>query len=114
MPGRDTIDRWRNEDPAFGDLFARAREAGFDVIAEEALAIADAPKSGKIVTVDKDGKKVVTEDMLGHRKLQVETRLKLLAKWSPKKYGDKIDVEHAGKVSLEQILAGSHQPPEVE
>jgi hypothetical protein len=27
-------------------------------------------------------------DMLGHRKLQVETRLKLLAKFNPKKYGD--------------------------
>jgi hypothetical protein len=28
------------------------------------------------------------EDMLGHRKLQVETRLKLLAKWDPRRYGD--------------------------
>ena len=27
--------------------------------------------------------------MLGHRKLQIETRLKLLAKWNPKKYGDR-------------------------
>ena len=31
--------------------------------------------------------------MLGHRKLQIETRLKLLAKWSPKKYGEKIQQE---------------------
>ena len=28
--------------------------------------------------------------MLGHRKLQVETRLKLLAKWDPKRYGEKL------------------------
>ena len=28
--------------------------------------------------------------MLGHRKLQIETRLKLLAKWNPKKYGDRV------------------------
>jgi len=33
---------------------------------------------------------VTTEDMLGHRKLQIETRLKLLAKWNPKKYGDRV------------------------
>ena len=41
----------------------------------------------KVVTI----KKV---DMLGHRKLQIETRLKLLAKFNPKKYGDK--VVHSG------------------
>ena len=35
---------------------------------------------------------VVEEDMLGHRKLQIETRLKLLAKWNPQKYGDKVQV----------------------
>jgi hypothetical protein len=28
--------------------------------------------------------------MLGHRKLQIETRLKLLACWNPKKYGTKV------------------------
>jgi hypothetical protein len=32
------------------------------------------------------------EDMLGHRKLQIETRLKLLAKWNPKKYGDRVQL----------------------
>ena len=30
------------------------------------------------------------EDMLGHRNLQIETRLKLLAKWNPKKYGERV------------------------
>jgi hypothetical protein len=30
--------------------------------------------------------------MLGHRKLQIETRLKLLAKWDPKRYGDKLSL----------------------
>ncbi|MNU09652.1 hypothetical protein D3C72_2563420 [compost metagenome] len=34
--------------------------------------------------------------MLGHRRLQVETRLKLLAKWHPKKYGEKVTAEHTG------------------
>jgi hypothetical protein len=28
--------------------------------------------------------------MIEHRKLRIETRLKLLAKWNPKKYGDKL------------------------
>jgi hypothetical protein len=35
-----------------------------------------------------DSVTVTEEDMLGHRKLQIETRLKLLAKFNPKKYGE--------------------------
>jgi hypothetical protein len=30
--------------------------------------------------------------MLGHRKLQVDARLKLLAIWFPRKFGQRIDV----------------------
>jgi hypothetical protein len=30
--------------------------------------------------------------MLGHRKLRIETRLKLLACWNPAKYGTKVQV----------------------
>lgn len=104
MPSRPTIDRWRAEDPVFASRFARAREAGADVIAEEALAIADTPQSGKIITTDKDGKKTVTEDMLGHRRLQVETRIKLLAKWFPQRYGDRVEVEHSGKIELAEAM----------
>ncbi|MNT50547.1 hypothetical protein D3C72_1874720 [compost metagenome] len=40
--------------------------------------------------------KVKRGDMLGHRKLQIETRLKLLAKWNPKRYGDRMTQEHVG------------------
>jgi hypothetical protein len=32
---------------------------------------------------------VTEEDLTQHRRLQIETRLKLLAKWNPRKYGDK-------------------------
>ena len=35
---------------------------------------------------------VTEEDMLGHRKLQIETRLKLLAVWDPKRYGNKMQI----------------------
>jgi hypothetical protein len=47
----------------------------------------------------------VREDMLGHRKLQIETRLKLLAKWSPKRYGDKLGIGGAdGLAAIQQDL----------
>lgn len=82
-----------------GLRIARARSLGADRIAEEALAIADTPQVGETVTVDKDGEKVTREDMLGHRKLQVDTRMRLLAKWNSGRYGDKSHVEHSGTIS---------------
>lgn len=87
-----TIYRWLDLDPEFKLRFAHARDLGFDAIAEEALEIADTVCEGVKTEYGPMGKKEVHEDMLGHRKLQIETRLKLLAKWSPKKYGERVDV----------------------
>lgn len=100
-PSYRTVYDWLEKDKEFSSRFARARDLGFDVIAEEALAIANTPVEGVRVEEGKDGTKKVTEDALGHRKLQIETRLKLLAKWNPKKYGDKLDIEHSGTVALD-------------
>jgi hypothetical protein len=96
-PAWRTVYDWIEADPDLAARIARARDIGADAIAEEALSIADTPQAGVITTVDEDGTKTVTEDMLGHRKLQVDTRLKLLAKWNPKRYGDKIDHTLSGK-----------------
>lgn len=96
MPAWRTVYDWMEADSAFSARIAHAREVGFDAIAEEALEIADTPKEGVRKEKSEDGFKEVTDDMLGHRKLQVETRLKLLAKWSPKKYGDKSSMELTG------------------
>ena len=76
----------------------KLRLAAADRIAEEALAIADTPHEGVTITVDADGRKEVREDMLGHRKLQVDTRLRLLAKWNSGRYGDKL--EHSGEIKI--------------
>jgi hypothetical protein len=91
MPHWTTVYAWMERDAAFKLRIAHAREAGADAIAEEALEIADTPQKGIITKIGgKNGPEVTEEDMLGHRKLQVETRLKLLSKWAPKKYGDRI------------------------
>lgn len=91
MPSWKTVYQWQNEDEDFKSRFARARIIGFDVIAEEALHIADTPQEGVKYESSALGSKEIREDMLGHRKLQIETRLKLLAKWDPKRYGDRVD-----------------------
>lgn len=97
FPSHTTVYTWLDEQPEFALRFGRARAQGEDVIAQECLAIADTPVEGVETTVKPDGS--VEEkrgDMLGHRKLQIETRLKLLAKWNPKKYGDKTQAEISG------------------
>lgn len=91
MPAWRTVYGWMAANDDFSARIARAREMGFDAIAQQTMEIADTPLEGVETTIKPDG--TVEErrgDMLGHRKLQIETRLKLLAKWSPKKYGDKL------------------------
>lgn len=95
MPSWDVVYGWAAGDDDLAQRIARAREAGFDAIAMQALEIADTPREGQSVTEDDKGTRVTREDMLGHRRLQVDTRLKLLAKWCPKRYGDKVQVAGA-------------------
>ena len=97
MPHFWTIYDWEKKDADFAQRIAHAREVGEDIIAQEALHIADTPLLGVIRTTKPDGKvEVREEDMLGHRKLQIETRLKLLSKWNPRKWGDSVNLKHTG------------------
>jgi hypothetical protein len=90
---------WRDAD--LSTAIARARDIGYDALAEECLYIADNMHIGtkKVYTSGakegEDSMTVTEEDMLGHRKLQIETRLKLLAKFNPKKYGEYREPEKA-------------------
>jgi len=102
-PAQQTVSDWIQKDADFAGRVARARDIGYDVIADECFDIADTPQIGEVVTVDdseKGGTTVRREDMLGHRKLRIETRLKLLACWNPKKYGAKTALEHSGSIDM--------------
>jgi hypothetical protein len=96
MPATRTVYDWMSEDADLSARIARARDAGWDKIAVDAMTIADTPQEGIEHTDTPDGPRIKRGDMLGHRRLQVETRLKLLAKWDPKRYGDKITQEISG------------------
>jgi hypothetical protein len=122
MPDSSTVRDWENADEAFSRDIARARTRGFDCIAADTLRIADTPMTGVIEeyenvmvkkpTEDEPAKfelvlvKRRAEDMLQHRKLQIDTRLKLLAKWDPKRYGERVALDHTGRLTLEQLITG--------
>lgn len=94
MPHPSTVRDWADASPAVSRLIARAREDGHDAIARDALNIAD--DGTRDYSVDEEGRQVVNHDHIQRSKLRVETRLKLLAKWDPKRYGDKLQTELTG------------------
>jgi len=91
---RRTVNEWRQTDPAIADLIQDARDDGYDAIAKECLDIADDGR--RDYREDEDGREFPDYDHIQRSKLRVETRLKLLAKWDPKRYGDKHQFEHSG------------------
>lgn len=97
MPADRTVRDWCDSRPDVSAAIARAREEGFDAIAYEALGIADDGRRDYVT--GKDGP-VVDHDHIARSRLRVDTRLKLLAKWDPKRYGDKVDMNHGGEVGV--------------
>lgn len=94
MPAVRTVYDWRDANSSFAAGFARAREEGFDAIALDALHIAD--DNGQDTRYTKDGAEMPDSEWISRSKLRVETRLKLLAKWDPKRYGDRVTTELTG------------------
>jgi len=93
MPAWRTVYAWKANDADFNARIGRAREAGFDAIAHECLEIAD--ETGFDTIQGENGDRANTE-WISRSKLRVETRLKLLSKWDPKRYGDKVTTELTG------------------
>lgn len=80
-------------------------------MADELLAICDETQEGVIETdkLTKSGvpyTEVQRRDMLGHRQMRIDTRKWYLSKLAPKRYGDKIEIEHKGAGIDELLRAG--------
>lgn len=93
MPCDDTVRNWAAQDEELARAIARARARGFDQIAMDALAIADEVTEQD--TIETQHGAIPNKEWIMRSKLRVETRLKLLAKWDPKRYGDSTMLKHA-------------------
>lgn len=95
MPAWRNIYFWMARDEDLSAHIARAREMGYDNIAEECLDIADNSNNDWMNREVRNARgqveiqRVVDTEHIQRSKLRIETRLKLLAKWKPEKYGDK-------------------------
>jgi hypothetical protein len=101
MPDRATVYRWLAADPAFCDMYTRAREDQADTLADEIMAIADeTPDLNPIL--DKHGALIEIQlhsAYLQWQKQRIDARKWTAMKLKPKKYGDR------------QILAGDSEAP---
>jgi len=86
------------KDAELNDAIARAREDGEDKIAADCLEIADNATNDYMTKQDGEGAAAyaLNGEHIQRSKLRIETRLKLLAKWNPKKYGERASLEHTG------------------
>jgi hypothetical protein len=93
LPHLDTVFEWLHTHPEFAEQYARAKQESADAMAEEVLYLSDHTKTGTVIVTKENGQTEVRKgDMLGHRKLQIDTRKWLMAKMKPKRYGDRLDV----------------------
>lgn len=101
LPSRTTVHEWIVDNKnGFADMYARAKAACVDRMAEEIIEIANTPEIG-VKTVSKaTGMETTEGDMVEHRRLKIDARKWYLSKVAPKKYGDKLDLNHTGGVTV--------------
>lgn len=102
MPNEATVRFWEREDEAFSTQTARAREIGCHSMADECLEIADDARNDWMETNGKDdvGYRLNGENVQRSR-LRIDTRVRLLGKWLPKVYGERLELAGSVKTTKE-------------
>ena len=107
MPAYRTVKDWIDGKPDVSAAIARAREIGFDAIAAGTLEIADDARNDWMERLGDEETPVgyqLNGEQIQRSRLRVDTRLKLLAKWDPKRYGDKLALGGAEDLPPMQIV----------
>ena len=111
MPGRSTVLRWLAQNNEFRRQYAHAREQQADALAEEILDIADKAVLGE--RLKKDGKGKVLErqtgDMVERSKLMIDARKWYAGKLQPKKYGERVALDHGLQDNLADQLRAARE-----
>lgn len=101
MPNPATVYRWLAVHDSFREKYTSAREAQADAIFDEILDIADDGRNDWMENVDDEGA------VLGYKfngeaarrsQIRIDARKWMAGKLRPKKYGDKLELEHSGSI----------------
>jgi len=80
--------------------YTRAREIRQECIFDNMREVANTPIIGETRTTKHDGKVETTKgDMLGHRRLMIDTDKWILGKLNSPKYGDRVINQHEGEIN---------------
>lgn len=104
-----TFYKWLVANDELKSLYNYAREIRSDVLFEEIIEIADTTEEGIEMVEKPSGTEIKTGDMTNHRRLKIDARKWVVSKMNPKKYGDKIDVNHSGQIDSKQLSDKEYQ-----
>ena len=94
-PNWRTIYNWLNKDKEFTERFTRAREVGSDMIADSIMEIMNEQPE----MIEGDNPRI-DPAWVALQKAKSDVALKLLSKWFPSRYGDRVGVEAKGDINL--------------
>jgi hypothetical protein len=101
-PHESTVRMWVRDDyEGFSTQYARAREIGYELLADEILEISD--DSSGDVRITEDGREILDSERVARSRLRVDSRKWMLSKMLPKIYGEKLELASDPKNPL---LAG--------
>lgn len=104
FPSVQTVGNWKNSNETFSIAYGRARDEGFDALAADCLNIADENGNDTRFT---EGGETPNSEWITRSRVRIETRLKLLSKWDPKRYGEKVELEHSGNLEVTVTIGGN-------
>ena len=109
LPTYTAVKEWLAADGELSAQYARAKEDQSEYMAEEMLDIADNGENDYMEKYGADGQSayVLNGEHVQRSKLRIEARKWLMGKLKPKKYGDKIDLNHSGNIGIESLIAGA-------
>lgn len=101
MPSKSTVFKWLAENSTFSDMYARAREAQADALFDDVLSIADDGRNDWMEkNFGEETRWVENGEALRRSQLRIDARKWMAGKLRPKKYGEKLELEHGGQVAL--------------
>lgn len=99
MPVTSTVMLWISKYPEFTEQYAKAMEARADAMFDELLEIADDGTNDWMEKKNAEGEIVgwtLNGEHVQRSKLRVDARKWALARMSPRKYGDAVNLKHSG------------------
>ena len=102
FPDPSTIMDWIDDKPEFSLQYARAKALQADFMGDNVLIISDDSSQDEIFSPN--GNRIENREFTSRSKLRVETRMWLMERLAPKKYGKQVEADTESK---------DYQPPQI-